>query len=100
MNALSYLMHTPQFLNGPSISIWRFLAEFVSLCFCLSLPLSDYYPLEEILDWIKLMKVILSSALHKQVLVLVTVTGELCNLFSTYPKAGQACGYLDSVPGL
>lgn len=93
VNALACLMHTPQFLNGPSVSTWRFLAEFVSLCFCLSLPLSDYYPLKEVLDWIKLMKLILSTC-PTQTGCGVGDSGSLsfCNLFSTYPKAGQASG--------
>lgn len=68
VNAPAYLIHTPQFLHGPSISIWRFLALSLfipCLTACvpvfLSLPLSDYFPLEEVLDWIKLTKLILST---------------------------------------
>lgn len=59
---LSFLM-ADQLASG---GFWHCLClslvwQFVSLSFYLSLPLSDYYPLEEVLDWIKLMKLIIST---------------------------------------
>lgn len=50
VNTQAHLMHTPQFLSGPSISIWRFLAlslfiPCLTVCVpvLLSFPLLDYY---------------------------------------------------------